>query len=94
MEGKEQLAPNGTYTAPEISIANSKDWFIYFRFYHDGKEYLRKKREGLNLQAKQDMCLKEAIVFALSKKNLAHKSKFSYSCMLNLIEKNSFKARV
>jgi len=36
----------GTYTVTEISISNPKDWFIYFRFTHEGKEYLRKYREG------------------------------------------------
>jgi integrase len=46
MEQKPTLP--GTYTIPEISIANPKDWFIYFRFTHNGKEYLRKYREGLN----------------------------------------------
>jgi integrase len=38
----------GTYTIPEISISNPQDWFIYFRLTHNGKEYLRKYREGLN----------------------------------------------
>ena len=38
----------GAYSIPEISISNSKDWFIYFRYKHDGTEYLRKYREGLN----------------------------------------------
>ena len=44
----EQSSTQGHYTVPEISIANSKDWFIYFRFTHQGKEYLRKYREGIN----------------------------------------------
>jgi len=45
---EQKLTIAGRYTIPEISIANPKDWFIYFRFTHDGKEYLRKYREGLN----------------------------------------------
>jgi integrase len=38
----------GAYTAPTLSITNAKDWFIYFRFTHEGVEYLRKFREGIN----------------------------------------------
>jgi integrase len=44
----QQQPTQGAFTAPEISIANAKDWFIYFRFTHQGKEYLRKYREGIN----------------------------------------------
>jgi hypothetical protein len=40
MESMEQLISKGAFTAPEISISNPKDWFVYFRFTHDGKEYL------------------------------------------------------
>jgi integrase len=117
----------GIYTVPEISISNSKDWFIYFRFTHQGKEYLRKYREGINrvkdkgqrmiqaeqlsqkytdwlkkgwnpiidpefkvgnikpIQGRQDMYLKEAMAFALSKKKLAKKSILGYRSMLNFI---------
>jgi integrase len=44
----QQQPTQGAFTAPEISIANAKDWFIYFRFTHEGKDYLRKYREGIN----------------------------------------------
>ncbi len=38
----------GTYTVPAISFSDPNDWFIYFRFTHQDKEYLRKYREGIN----------------------------------------------
>src|SRR5258708_1450851 len=44
----EQPSTQGHYTVPTISISNPKDWFIFFRFTHQAKEYLRKYREGVN----------------------------------------------
>ena len=44
----EQLTIAGAYTAPAISISDPRDWFIFFRFTHQAKEYLRKYREGIN----------------------------------------------
>jgi len=45
---EKQTITKGAYTVPIISISNAKDWFIYFRFTHEGVEYLRKFREGIN----------------------------------------------
>jgi integrase len=45
---KEKSSGKGLYSIPEISIKDSKDWFIYFRFTHQGKDYNRKYREGIN----------------------------------------------
>ena len=36
------------YTMPEISIANPKDWYIWFRYTYNGKEVPRKFRDGIN----------------------------------------------
>lgn len=43
-----QLTIAGAYTVPAISFSDPKDWFIYFRFTHQDKDYLRKYRGGIN----------------------------------------------
>lgn len=125
---EQQFGIAGTYTVPAISFSDPKDWFIYFRFTHEGKEYLRKYREGINrikdktermakagllcqqyedwlkkgwnpivdpefkvrhirpTQARQEIYLKEAMAFALSKKKLAKKTRLGYRSMLDFIE--------
>jgi len=45
---KEKSSGKGVYSIPEISIKDPNDWFIYFRFTHQGKDYNRKYREGIN----------------------------------------------
>jgi hypothetical protein len=45
---KEKSSGKGIYSIPEISIKDPNDWFIYFRFTHQGKDYNRKYREGIN----------------------------------------------
>ncbi|HEX8316423.1 MAG TPA: hypothetical protein VF609_15580 [Flavisolibacter sp.] len=35
------------YTEPQLSTQGN-DWFVWFRFYHNGKWQLRKCREGIN----------------------------------------------
>jgi hypothetical protein len=37
---EQKLTIAGTFTVPAISISDPKDWFVYFRFTHHGKEYL------------------------------------------------------
>lgn len=45
---EQRPSKQGHYTVPELSIKDAKDWFVYFRFTQDGKEYLRKYRQGIN----------------------------------------------
>lgn len=44
----ERFLGKGAYSIPEISIKDPNDRFIYFRFTHQGKDYNRKYREGIN----------------------------------------------
>lgn len=36
------------FTQPVVCFTNPKEWYIYFKFYHNGKWHEFKKREGLN----------------------------------------------
>jgi integrase len=45
---KNNLSLGVQYTDPKISTSDPKDWFIYFRYTHEGKPHLKKYREGIN----------------------------------------------
>lgn len=43
-----QTTPETPYTVPVLCTTNPKEWFVYFKFFHAGKWYERKLREGIN----------------------------------------------
>lgn len=42
------MTEQATFTSPVVCSTNPLDWYIFFRFYHNGKWHELKKREGLN----------------------------------------------
>jgi integrase len=51
------------YTVPQL-CQTSNDWYVYFRFYHDGKWVMKKCREGINRIENKKERLKEAEALA------------------------------
>ncbi|MCG2614919.1 site-specific integrase [Terrimonas sp. NA20] len=59
---KTKIIPEGSYTDPQISTSNPKDWFVWFRFYYAGKWHpVFKLREDLNRIKNKAARMKEAV---------------------------------
>ncbi|HEV9036912.1 MAG TPA: hypothetical protein VGQ51_09830 [Puia sp.] len=79
------------YTMPEISTANPKDWYIWFRYTHNDKEVPR-KFQGIKPTAfRKDIFQVDGLNFALEKKKLASQLKPGYKSMLDFIKQVAVK---